>query len=245
MKRARWIRGILIAVAAVFLIATTPSPEAETTLTDALAEAGAEPEFYMLHYGSRMGEAFERETVPGHVERLARKLNLGSVRSVPSADGLRWSASGRWKRNLRVEMNVIVDKPRDFFVQPYVSIKVMGRGRPDKGLIQARDHISHILQQHQIQPRTHFSIQGTISKRTDSNGQKDEMINRVLGRLGAREVESMRTDRTASVSAYTPLFSGGLKTKGGTMNVQAAAKVAHDDHHVILTLGTPIITIEY
>ena len=47
----------------------------------------------------------------------------------------------------------------------------------------------------------------------------------------------MRTERTTSVSAHTPLFNGGLKTKGGTMNVQVAAKIGDDDRQTFLPWG--------
>ncbi|WP_176391824.1 YwmB family TATA-box binding protein [Marininema halotolerans] len=245
MRTREWIRRGLILVSAVFLLATTPQPQAETTLTEALIKAGATPEKYMLHHGSRMPNSISLKSLPHQVDRLAKDFGLGTMHKAPVAEGLRWTAEGTWGRNLTVECNVIVDKPEDAYVKPYLSIQVKGHGRPDEGLILARDHMIQILRQYHIQPRTHFSIQGTLSKLTDSYGQKDKTIQQVLTRLGARKVESMNTDRTTSVSAYTPLFSGGLVTKGGEMNVQAAAKVATDDRHVILTLGTPIITIEY
>ncbi|MEW9031585.1 MAG: YwmB family TATA-box binding protein [Planifilum fimeticola] len=47
------------------------------------------------------------------------------------------------------------------------------------------------------------------------------------------------------MSAFTPALRGGLETKGGTMNVQVAARMDRNGERLILTLGTPIITIEY
>ncbi|SDW42103.1 TATA-box binding [Marininema mesophilum] len=245
MRTREWMRRVLILLSTAFLLATTPQPQAETTLTEVLVKTGATPEKFMLHHGSRMAKPVSRKSLPRRVENLARDFGLGKMHATPVAEGLRWTAEGTWGRNLKVECNVIVDKPEDTYVQPYLSIQIKGSGRPGKGLIVARDHMVQLLRQYHIQPRTHFSIQGIVSKPTDSYGQKDETIQQVLQQLRARKVESMDTYRTISVSAYTPLFSGGLVTKGGKMNVQAAAKVATDERHLVLTLGTPIITIEY
>ena len=55
----------------------------------------------------------------------------------------------------------------------------------------------------------------------------------------------MRSKRTTSVSAYTPLLAGKLWANGNLMNVQVAAREGSDQQGLILTLGTPIITIEY
>jgi hypothetical protein len=109
-------------------------------------------------------------------------------------------------------------------------------------LSEARNRIIHTLKQHQIQPRTHFSLQGRISS---SDSDRERVVGSVLQRLGAHEVESMKSEHTTSVSAYTPLFAGGLSTNGKTMNIQVAAKDADRGDGVILTVGTPIITIEY
>lgn len=226
----------------LLLAASAPLPQTETALVQLMEDVGAEPAFYMMHHGSRTTSAYGRAEVPQMMSRLAKDMDLGPVKSISVADGLRWNASGYWTRNLRVELNVINDKPQSNFVKPYISVRVEGHGLPDHRLSQARKRLVHVLRLHGIEPRTHFSVQGMVHS---SEGiSKKKIVDQVLTQLGAHEVESMKSSHTVSVSAYTPLFTGGLKTKGGRMNLQAAVKTS-DDHRIILTLGTPIITIEY
>lgn len=188
-----------------------------------------------------------QDEVPHLAERLAQAWDLELSNPAVFADGTRWTGKGNWGRNIHVQYTVINDRPYQTFSQPYISIQVTGRGHPDLQQLSAtRNRIIQTLQQYGIQPRIHFSLQGHLSsKSTMELSDRNRIISLVLHHLGAHEVESMRTERTTSVSAYTPLFSGGLTTSGGKMNVQVAAKYDHDDDGIILTVGTPIITIEY
>ncbi|PTM56736.1 YwmB family TATA-box binding protein [Desmospora activa] len=234
-----WIAGLLVA--------SVPQPDPEATLLETWQKTGTETERYNIHHGGRSRQ-IPQEEVQHLAERLAQAWNLELADPTVFADGTRWTAEGNWGRNIRVQCIVINDKPHQSFVQPYISIQVTGRGHPDSHqLSDARNRIIQTLQQNQIQPRIHFSLQGRLSSASTSMDQsdRDRVIGSVLQHLGANEVESMHTERTTSVSAYTPLFSRGLTTSGGRMNVQVAAKYDHNDDGIILTVGTPIITIEY
>ncbi|WP_169713646.1 YwmB family TATA-box binding protein [Paludifilum halophilum] len=247
MWKKRGLTGIIIlSILTTFLVGSSPMTREERIIVRALEEAGAKPSLYMWHHGGRTKDFYPRESVSTWVDALTDDLDIESARRVTEADGQRWTASGVWKRNIHIELNVINDRPRERFVQPYISIRLMGRGLSDAHLFRARNHLIRVLQQHHLEPRTHFSVQGTIQPPTRRESlRKEKIIARVLMRLGADEVESMKSERTTSVSAYTPLFNGGLETRGGTMNIQAAVKTGTDEKSVIFTLGTPIITIEY
>ena len=77
------------------------------------------------------------------------------------------------------------------------------------------------------------------------NEQEEYLLAEIFRLLKAEEVEAMRTDHTVSISALSPLLPAGIKTRGGMMNMQAAVRMNQDAHRMVITLGTPIITIEY
>ncbi|MDR6225533.1 YwmB family TATA-box binding protein [Desmospora profundinema] len=235
-----WIAGLLTA--------SYTQPDPEESLLETWQAAEIQTERFMLHHGGRLDRSIPKEEIPRLAESLAQAWDLELSEPTVFADGTRWTAKNNWERNIQVQCIVINDRPQQSFSQPYISIQVTGGGHPDRQqLSDARNRIIHTLQQHQIQPRTHFSLQGRISSPTSTMDMSDRkrVIGSVLQRLGAHEVESMDTERTTSVSAYTPLFSGGLTTNGETMNVQVAAKKDDRGNGLILTVGTPIITIEY
>ncbi|GGE05113.1 hypothetical protein GCM10011571_02720 [Marinithermofilum abyssi] len=228
-----------------FLVASAPSSQTESSLIHAFDATGARAELYMLHYGSRMNQPQSSDAIPQWVNRMAHEWGLNQPVQVPVVEGKRWSASGTWERNLQVELTVINDEPDQQRVYPYVSVKITGKGHPDVSLLNAKNRLNRELQRFQLNKSTHFSIQGSLSVQKGQYSKKTALLQKVLGGLQAREVEAMKTDRVISVSAYTPRLSGGLQTRGGTMNVQAAAKDGYDNQKIIITLGTPIITIEY
>lgn len=231
----------------VFLIASAKDPSQEEELLRVFDRRGAKIDRYMLHVGSRAPGNYSSADLQNLADRLAGELGLGEVQTKNMADGTRYEAHGKWNRNLQVKMAVINDRPGDSFVKPYISISAAGRGPLNQAhFFEAHGRLFRTLQKFRIDTNTHFSIQGKLPFEHRANrDDREELVNQVVRELGAEEVESMRTERTTSVSAHTPLFNGGLKTKGGTMNVQVAAKIGDDDRQIILTLGTPIITIEY
>ncbi|PTX62531.1 TATA-box binding protein [Melghirimyces profundicolus] len=244
LRRGFGIPALLL-ISALF-IAFSTAPRDEEKLIRTFSRTGAEAERYMLHHGGRTDRNFTPDDVQGLARGLAGELGLDSVRVRKTPDGTRFESEGRWSRNILLELTVINDRSYDLFVQPYISIRAEGSGLPDSRLFDTRKRLNRALQKYRIQPRTHFSIQGRLHAGGRADGrERDRMIDRIMKELGAGEVESMHAERTVSVSAYTPLFNGGLQTRGGTMNVQVAAKDGHGDGEVVLTLGTPIITIEY
>ncbi len=113
---------------------------------------------------------------------------------------------------------------------------------PTNNFPDIKKRLAPVLKKYGVNSQFQFSIQGLIPK---VNQTPYDTVDEVLMVLHAREIESLRGKKTASITAYTPLLSGGLQSKGNTMNVQVAARKGSGKGGVILTLGTPIITIEY
>jgi hypothetical protein len=173
---------------------------------------------------------------------MQHSLKLSSISKQEDIQGIHYTLKGNFGRNLFIELNVINDEPSKKAVQPYISIKISGRGKPNGELAKARNRLTQVLQANKIIPHFHFSIQGSIPMKSS---RLDHPIVQAFEKLHAKEVESMRTSHTVSLSAYSPLIEESLKTEGGLMNIQAATRVNHEKQRLMFTLGTPIITIEY
>jgi TATA-box binding len=241
--RSKWLTLTLVLIILnTFIVASAPAPVPEQTLTHFFLEMGAQPEQYVLHHGGRIAQMIEGRRVGEWTDRLRQALGLLPARREVEGDGLRWTASGWWGRNQRVELTVINDEPKQHWIQPYVSIRINGWGRPDAAFFRARQYLIDRLEQQGIAPKFHFSIQGYQEW---PPAKKEQWIQQALKRMRAREVEALRTAPTTSVSCYSPLFPDGLNTQGGVMNLQVAARIDRLHHRIAVTMGTPIITIEY
>lgn len=218
----------------------SPAGDAER-LIDVFHQVGGKPEKIVLHHGGRTQTPWSRKEVFELVRKLSRDLDLGPARQTEDRHGHRWTAEGEWERNLQVRLNVINDRVELQKNRPYISVQLSGRGHSDREWSRFRHRLEKLLIRNGIDPHIQFSIQGSRPGGADP----EETIRQVLERLEAREVEGMRTDRTTSISAFSPVLRGGLQTKGGTMNLQVAVRMDRRSERMILTLGTPIITVEY
>jgi hypothetical protein len=242
MDWKRLTSGILFFFIIFLSVGSVSPPDDTERLIDAFYRVGGQPEKIVLHHGNRTENPWSREEVSNLAERLSRELGLGPVRRIADRHGHRWTATGGWGRNLQARLNVINDRVDLQKNRPYISVQLTGRGHPGEEWSRFRHRLEKVLLRHGIVPNIQFSIQGSHSGKAS---HPEEAVRRVLERLNAREIEGMRTDRTTSISAFTPALRGGLETKGGRMNVQVAARMDRSSDRMILTLGTPIITIEY
>lgn len=100
------------------------------------------------------------------------------------------------------------------------------------------------MQEIQFPPKINSCIQGNINDKLE-NEEQDVLIDDILNHLNAKVVEKLDTDLVKSVSAYSPLMKYSIWTGNNKMNIQVATHVNNLEEKTVLTLGTPIITIEY
>lgn len=223
-------------------IGSQEQPQPEGHLLETFKKVGVEPERYVLHYGSRIHRAMSQKEIEEWTQELSRLLDIGPVEINDELDGIKFSAEGAVERNILVKLVVINDEPSKAQIHPYLSIQLVGKGNHQENWQAARDQVTRVLLDHGITPFYHFSVQGSRPVKTE---QEEHLLSEIFRLLKAKEVEAMRTDHTISISALSPLLPAGIKTKGGMMNMQAAIRMNRDAHRMVITLGTPIITIEY
>jgi hypothetical protein len=242
MRKVRLIEAAVWLLFSFLLMGSQMKLEPEQELLHVFHSVGGRPELYVLHFGSRTASSMTKEKIEQLANKLQVSLGTASVKKNVETDGIRYTATGWVARGLLVQWVIINDEPSRFKVRPYLSLQLIGKGEPGADFKEARDRCTEVLHENGIIPSYHFSVQGTTSV---AHGDSEKILARVARALKAKEVEEMRTDRTISLSLFSPQLSSGIRTGGGVMNVQAAARMNHDTHRLILTLGTPIITIEY
>lgn len=243
MRQSIWKQmAVFCSILPLILIASQTQLQPEERLLYVFEKIGVHPDRSVLHHGNRMDQTMSKEEVRQLAGELGKPFGIGPVRMDERQDGTRFTAQGSAGRNILIKMVVINDEPSQKRVNPYLSIQLVGNGELGEDWLAVRHKVTELLLDYGIIPSYHYSIQG--SKRTDINNC-EHLIARVFQLLRAKEVEAMRTDHTISISAFSPWLPAGIETKGGMMNMQAAIRMNESAHRMILTLGTPIITIEY
>jgi hypothetical protein len=240
LRRIEW--GLLIVLSLLLQGAQMQPIEPEQRLLAALHTLNVQPEVFMLHHGGRLRQAIQAQQLEDWVQRLSHGLGTGNVHKTVGRDGVKYTAVDQRYGNTVIKFIVIHDRLGDKYVTPYVSLQLMGRGVPTQSFQALKRRCTRLLQSYGIIADYHFSIRGRTLHVTTGLAQYAQ---KVLTLLGAREVEGMRTDRTVSLSARSPVLPEGIETGRGSMNLQVAARMDSERPAVVLTIGTPIITIEY
>lgn len=228
---------------ASLLIGSEMKSESMESLINIMKEMDVRPERYVLHHGGRLTKKLTTDQFDKWIKQTQSSLGLVESETIHTPDGIQYVATSRPNQNLMIRLTVIWDEIAAYENKSYLSLQIIGETPLSNHYWkQVCAKVTHRLQQIGIQPRYDFNIQG----RTPFVHQNaEDVIQSILQKVHAKEVEAMRTPRTVSISAFSPIMGEGIQTGEKVMNLQAAARLSHDSQQLIITLGTPIITIEY
>jgi hypothetical protein len=239
MKRLRLLQVGVCLWMSLCLVGSDVHHSSENILFQSLQEMGFRLEYYVLHHGERTTQPMTSVQIEQWVKHLQQALQSAPVEKQNHAEEIYYMTVKEITPNIKITLKIVNDRPLQQRNCPYVSVQLAGNGIPDPTV---RRQITELLHANGIIPHFHTSLQGSKPLFATS---LEEPITSIFQRLQAYEVEAMRTDYTVSISAYSPLLQERLPTAGGVMNLQAATRVNRQSHRLMLTIGVPIITIEY
>lgn len=227
----RWVPILLFVVCIVLsfvVIFFMPlQADRELRLVHAFQKLHIAPTLYVLHYGSEL-QGIDQQQGLNVMHSLQKYFHL----PLKKEDGA-YIVKGRF-RSFDVKGTLLNNKE-----QPYLSLQVSTQGAFNKEILNIKKQLGNLLRINKQEPHFHFSIQGQ-----KQDHHPDKLLKDALYILHAKEVESLK-GQTVSVSAYSSLLGETIKTAGGPMNVQIALRAAQGKNQWMVTMGTPIITIEY
>ena len=232
----RWVPILLLAFFCVFLLVRSVQSESELRLVEAFHTLHVTPEQYVLHYGSKL-DSMDQQGVVTFLQPFQSYFHLPITVKKEKGEGTVYQSSGKF-HSFDVKLTTLCGEGVNK-IEPYLSIQITGKGAFDKELLNIKKQLAQLLRINKREPHFHFSIQGHQQTINQEKTMQD-----ALRVLDAKEVESMRA-KTVSVSAYSSLLEEEVKTARGEMNVQIATRVDEEKKELIVTMGTPIITIEY
>lgn len=240
MSIGQWVKILLGFIFILCLVGSESAPPMEQLMLSVFRQLQIRPHVYVLHHGGRTEKSFQYKEIAPLAKYFTHVLRLPSPQERRGQRHISYSSSGVCQQKWDCSIQVINFEPHHTWVQPFISIRIKGEGLPEKRFFHLRQLVQQALVDVNVQPRFDFSIQG---KTANKDGAR--LLQKALSTLHASPVEAIRQQPFISISAFTPLVTERLRTLGGWMNVQTAARIERTTGMLVFTLGSPIITMEY
>jgi hypothetical protein len=208
----------------------------------AMKESGATPDTIQMHYGT----AYRTYRSLDEFSLLAKHLG--------EEMGLEWTANNdpheyqfnRFEQGVHTELRVMVspDSAANQLWESYITVRLTAKTKDQEALQTQVENVYKVLEKADILPQFNSCVQGKYSG-TLKNDVQLMKINQLFHVMGATVVEKVEDSTVKSYSGYTSGIAQSIMTNGHKMNVQAGLHVDQREQVTRLTIGTPIITMEY
>lgn len=165
-----------------------------------------------------------------HVES-SRKDQLIAYQSETSQDGV----------HIRYEVSA-VSKNGSF--DTYLVLQLTGSRKSLLYIEKIQETFVKALQKASFIPQISTCIRGMYNVKMGVDQQEGKILS-IFRTLHAAEIERLQDETVVSISGYTRLWEPSIALNGQKMNVQVATHRDSDSEETWITVGTPIITVEY
>lgn len=211
-------------------------------IMQAMEDTGANAEQIYLHLGTSYRTFEDPQEVEGFAEQLGSELNLTETHRQQQKEFHFQSLNQGVTTDLRVMM--MPSHSRTGAWDSYLTVKLTAEPSAIASLKTQHDFVYKALERSRILPHFNTCVQGIYNVTLENDVQLMK-LHKLLDLLGAEVVEQVEDSTVKSISAYTSRLSSYIMTNGRPMNVQAGMHVDQMLDVTRITIGTPIITIEY
>lgn len=127
--------------------------------------------------------------------------------------------------------------------EAYLVVEASG-GRSVDGMRAGREELERVLLETGSPPEITACVIGILNGKLDVE-QRKTLVQRVFSRVQALEVEGIEGGDLSSFSAYTPLATDEIQVGGRRINLNVALRAVPRSGRTIITIGSPVIPIEY
>lgn len=197
---------------------------------------------YWLHVGIPYGIYQDDHQWLDLGNQLSKALELAEQNQLQTI-GLQkfYRSQGTWGKETEVELQLKRQNAQT--KEMYLIFQLKGNQSLEE-MSMYYQKLYQTLQENQISPKINSCIQGSIDDKLN-NGTQLVLIDQILHNLKAKKVEQLDTDLVKSVSAFSTLIKQSIWTGNQKMNIQVATHLDVLKQRTVLTVGTPIIIVEY
>ncbi|MGG4129663.1 YwmB family TATA-box binding protein [Paenibacillus illinoisensis] len=242
----RWMSAGIVALALIIVIGMT------TAYAERNESEGEKLE-QLIHTSNTAMDQMERMIIKwqgqgtGSAEEQAARLSeqLGLPRPVLGSqtghDVYRSEIQAEGSR-AGILVNAVVTGENGY----YVIVQLAGnRSTELSELVSLHEQVDQLLANSEVEATWNLAVQGTGTTDVSVSNQLEETEAKLSSQLGMHAAERYTDDNTASVSYSVPELPTAIQSGSDILNMQIAVHQDHDKGSNRITLGFPVITIEY
>lgn len=255
MKKLWGIQSIVIGLTLLFGLTVFADQQSKNDLQStqksldllmhAMKETGAEAERVQLHYGTVHETYRDVKEAKNFAEKLGMEIGLTEKAGTKNQQATEFRFE-RLKNDVHTELRVMVipSHAQPGLWDSYLTVKLNAGSNDLNSLKDQLSQVHKVLEGMKIIPQFNSCVQGIVND-TLGNDVQLEQMNELLDLLGAEIIEKVEDSTVKSFSAYSSQLPSYIYTNGKKMNLQAGMHVDRLHRVTRITIGTPIITIEY
>lgn len=211
-------------------------------LGKAFSSSNAKLDFYNLQFSKYYGKYNNDGLLLKQGNEISSIMDIPAISNLKNNKGYKiYVNKGKWDTGSEVQ--IIINRSSKKSNELYLIFKLTGYSSLE-ALKKDYSKLTKILQDNLNSIKINSCIQGSIYVNLD-NTRQCAVIDRILHKIRAKRVESFESNLVKSISAYSKNFENYILTGNKKMNFQISTHYDNIHKKTILTLGTPIINIEY
>lgn len=242
----RWMSAGIVAMALIIVIGMTKAYAGSSESEGAKLEQ-------LIHTSNAAMDQVERMIIKwqgqgtGSAEEQA--VRLSKQLGLPQPVLARQTGHDVYRSEIQAEgeragilVNAVVTEDNGY----YVIVQLAGnRSTELSELISLHEQVDQLLANSEVEATWNLAVQGTGATDASGSNQLEETEAKLSGQLGMHAVERYTDDNTVSVSYRVPELPTAIQSGSDVLNMQIAVHQDQDKGSNRITLGFPVITIEY
>ena len=240
------VLALLLVTGAVYWMpaqASEAKPVA-SKLLQTLEDSGATGVSILVRARVALGEVQRQEEVTELAKMWAKQLEipLSLIEESRNNDVLMYRTT--YKQNgvsVRYEMTSV---PENGSFDTYLVLELSGGRESLLYIEQIQETFAKALKNADFIPQISTCIRGLYNVKMSVDQQGGKIMS-IFATLQATELERLQDETVVSISGHTPMWEPFIALNGQKMNLQVATHRDSGNAGTWVTVGTPIITVEY
>lgn len=244
-KWSGWlVLALLLVMGAVYWMpAQAHEKPVATEMMKAMEESGATGVSVQVRMRTAMGEGLRPEQVKELATKWAQQLEIPfSLSEQKQKHNILTYRTTYTKNGVDLSYEV-TGVPKNGAFSVYLVLQLSGSRDSLLYIGQEQETFTKALQSAEFIPQISTCIRGLYNVKMSVDQQEGKILS-IFGTLKATELERLQDETVVSISGFTRMWEPFIALNGQKMNLQVAT---HRDSHsgTWITVGTPIITVEY
>lgn len=246
-KWSGWLMlALAVMVGAIYWMpaqATEGKPVASQLLS-VLEDSGATAKTIQVRARAAMGQLQSSEEVKELAKRWAEQLEIPFSQVELSRKNQMISYQTETRQDgvqLRYEVSAV---PKNGAFDTYLVLQLTGSRQSLLYIEQIQETFANALKKADFIPQISTCIRGMYNVKMGDDQQEGKILS-IFQTLQATELERLQDVSVVSISGYTHKWEPFIALNGQKMNLQVATHRDSESAGTWITVGTPIITVEY